>query len=84
MMRVRFPQEVQRQNHMEKKTYIAPALTVVTFRAERGYSLSGTPEGTPRDGFLELMFMDNDNYQETETFSQHSTWTQENSSSFWN
>ena len=69
---------------MEKKTYIAPVLTVVTFRAERGYILSGAPEGTPRDGFLELMLMDNGNYQETETFSQHSTWTQESSSAFWN
>lgn len=69
---------------MEKKTYIAPALTVVTIRAERGYILSGAPEGTPRDGFLELMLMDNGNYQETETFSQHSTWTQESSSAFWN
>lgn len=26
----------------EKKRYEAPALTVVTFKAERGYALSGT------------------------------------------
>ncbi len=67
-----------------KKEYIAPALTVVTFRQERGYALSGEPQGTPRTGFLELMLMDNnDNYRETETFSTHDTWTQSNGNAFW-
>lgn len=67
-----------------KKEYIAPALTVVTFRQERGYALSGELQGTPRTGFLELMLMDNnDNYRETETFSTHDTWTQSNGNAFW-
>ncbi len=67
-----------------KKEYIAPALTVVTFRQERGYALSGESQGTPRTGFLELMLMDNnDNYRETETFSTHDTWTQSNGNAFW-
>lgn len=67
-----------------KKEYIAPALTVVTFRQERGYVYSGETQGTPRTGFLELMLMDNnDNYRETETFSTHDTWTQSNGNAFW-
>ena len=68
---------------MEKKDYIKPELTVVTFRTERGYTLSGEIQGTPRTGFLELMLMENENYHETESFSTHNTWTQGNSSSFW-
>ena len=36
----------------KKQVYLAPALTVVTFRAERGYAISGVE----RDGFLGLMF----------------------------
>lgn len=35
-----------------KKQYIAPALTVVTFKAERGYATSGLPD--PAKQILEI------------------------------
>ena len=40
----------------KKQVYLAPALTVVCFKAERGYFASGEP----RDGFLGLIEMGDD------------------------
>lgn len=67
---------------MNKKTYLAPQLTVVSFRNEKGYA-SSNPVGLPLTDRLELLFMQNGNeYRETETFSVHNDWTEENGS-FW-
>ena len=69
---------------MKKEKYIAPEVTVVEFRQETGYLLSGG-NGTPLDGRIELMMYEegNNNYRETEVFSKHNDWVQGNSSSFW-
>ncbi len=66
------------------KSYIAPTLTIVTIRSERGYALSST-EGTPLADRLELMMYEQGNgtYRETEVFSTHDTWVKSNSESFW-
>ena len=44
----------------KKKFYMAPELTVVTFKAERGYSAS-------RDGLLGLMFESNEGSETLES-----------------
>lgn len=67
---------------MLRKEYITPALTVVSFRNERGYASSIIEAiGTPLQDQIELMFMmeadDNGSYHETEVFSEHDVWTQE-------
>lgn len=43
---------------MEKKEYIAPTLTAVSFRVERGYALSGG--FGPQNAFLGLIGMQAD------------------------
>lgn len=53
-----------------KKEYIAPQLTVVTFKNERGY---GASNGTPLADFFQL-FDGNDEQQAQESWSEHSTW----------
>ncbi len=69
---------------MKKKTYNAPALTVVSFQSERGYAESSGTFGTPIPGLLELLMIERDvQYNETESFSAHSSW-QENNNGFWN
>lgn len=40
-----------------KKQYIAPELTVVTFKAERGFALSG-PTGYKETGLLDMFLLD--------------------------
>lgn len=66
----------------EKKHYIPPVLTVATCRAERGYAGSGT-FGTPIPGLLELLLTENNiQYHETEIFSTHGSW-QEDNDNFW-
>ena len=65
---------------MEKKTYLKPELTVVKCRSEAGYSLSD-PQST-----LQLLFLtdpSSNQYQDTEVFSTHGTWTETNSGDFW-
>ena len=64
---------------MDKQTYIAPHLTVVTVPCERGYS--GSDQAL---GILQLLWLTNGNndYREMETFSTHDSWT-ENSENFW-
>ena len=66
---------------MEKKTYLKPELTVVKCRSEAGYALSA-PSST-----LQLLFLtdpSSNQYQDTEVFSTHSTWTEAQSGNFWN
>ena len=69
-------------NLLGKKTYQSPALTVVAFRAERGFVLSD-PIGVPQAGMLELLMLEvGSNREETETFNTHETWL-EGSEGFW-
>ena len=68
-----------------KKPYIKPELTVVTFQNELGYMASSSPlSPNYLDHLLELYALDSDqNYSEMESFSQHSTWTADDKSAFW-
>ena len=62
-----------------KKQYIAPELTVVSFKAERGYALSGGIERSifdfhlldPDDGYNS---QSQQNWQEEESFFGSSGW----------
>ena len=70
---------------MSRKAYIQPKITSTTFRAEVGYAASGLTAGNPLDGFIELKTGEGQSdYQETEVFSEHNTWTSDNQSAFWN
>lgn len=53
----------------KKQVYLAPALTVVCFKAERGYF--GSSE--PRDGFLGLIEMGDDGSQNLESRNDDGT-----------
>lgn len=66
---------------MKKKHYIVPTLTIVEFRGERGYAVS--VPGMPQEGMVELLIYENDGSGETETFSTHSTWTDDGNNGFW-
>lgn len=71
---------------MKRKEYSAPNLTVVQFLAEQGYTLSLSTEDAvnPLNDYIEMMMLDNnDTYRETETFIEHSDWTDDNSGAFW-
>lgn len=71
---------------MKRKEYSAPNLTVVQFLAEQGYTLSLPTEDAvnPLNDYIEMMMLDNnDTYRETETFIEHSDWTNDNSGAFW-
>lgn len=73
---------------MEKKKYTPPSLTVVCFHSEHGFALSLPIENSinPLDGYIEMMMFEeqnNNNYRETETFIDHSVWTDYNSDAFW-
>ena len=63
----------------QKKTYHAPALTVVRFHPEKGYAGSGHLAES-----INMFFQDNGAEHETETFSTHGTWTQGDNDNFWN
>ena len=60
---------------MEKKQYLKPELTVVTFRQERGYVISGE--------LRDLMLLDETDSHETESFTVRSGWDEEHSGNFW-
>ena len=61
----------------EKKTYEAPALTVVTFKMEQGYaSSSGTGP------FSELFFWENNEQDQMEDYQTGNGWNQ-GSNHFW-
>ena len=45
---------------MEKKEYIAPTLTVVTFKVERGYALSNGRGYGSQNSFLSLIGLETD------------------------
>lgn len=68
---------------MQKQPYIPPTITVVEFRSEKGYAVSGVI-GVPQDGLIELLNYENGS-QETEVFSVHEGWGDESSSDnhFW-
>lgn len=73
---------------MAKKTYLTPTLTVASFHSEKGFALSLPFENqvNPIDNYIELMMFDNannDSYRETETFIEHSVWTEDNTNYFW-
>lgn len=57
----------------EKKQYVAPELTVVTFKTERGYALSGALES--------LSFWETGDADQMEDYSEHSDWHE--SGGFW-
>ena len=65
---------------MNKQPYITPAITVVEFRCEKGYAVSGVI-GVPQEGLIELLNYENGS-QETESFIPHDTWT-DGSDHFW-
>ena len=66
-----------------RRQYITPKLTVVSFKTEHGYALSGETLGNPLDGFIELMMPEEGNsYHETETFNQRTGWGRSDNS-FW-
>lgn len=54
----------------EKREYTTPQLTVVSFKAERGYAVSGTP----LTGFLELFDSNTSESQTQESWTEHDTW----------
>lgn len=66
---------------MKKMQYTKPELTVVEFRAERGFVASDII-GLPQVGMLEMLYYENNANQETETFTTHDTWL-EGSNGFW-
>lgn len=56
-----------------KKQYIAPELTVVTFKAERGFALSG-PTGYKETGLLDMFLLDHEadySDQAQENWNEH-------------
>ena len=57
-----------------KKEYTAPALTVVTFKAERGYVLSGLVD--------QLMLWENDSQDNMENYETGNGWNSGNNH-FW-
>ena len=65
---------------MKKQQYISPRLTEVEFRSERGYAIS---QLTPPDNMLELLFQEEGNNRETETFIVRDGWADNEQNSFW-
>ncbi len=63
---------------MNKKAYIQPKITVVTFAVERGYANSMTLTSLlfPYDEMSETT-------QAAESFSSHGTWTNDGDNHFW-
>ena len=63
-----------------KKPYITPTLTVVRFKTERGYALSGS-------GLVgQLPFWQEDTHgtnDQVQSYSSHENWTNDGSNSFW-
>lgn len=67
---------------MDKKQYIAPQLSSVTFRNERGYTGSDVASGLTNK--IEMLFLEqNGHKQEVETFSKHNDWRSGDDNSFW-
>ena len=68
---------------MQKQPYIQPTITVVAFRSEKGYAVSGVI-GVPQEGLIELLNYESGS-QETEVFSVHTGWDDESSTDnhFW-
>lgn len=59
----------------DKKSYVAPQLTVVTFKTERGFA-----------GSINLLFWlasQNSNYEQLETYETGNGWSEGNTT-FWN
>ncbi len=63
---------------MNKKAYIQPKITVVTFAVERGYANSMTLTSLlfPYDEMSETT-------QASESFLSHDTWTNDGDNHFW-
>lgn len=66
---------------MAKKDYIAPKITTITFKNERGYATSGAFSTAMLLIMTDRIGGGGAN-QETETFSVHDDWT-EGSGNFW-
>ncbi|MCR5821673.1 MAG: hypothetical protein K6F85_01975 [Bacteroidales bacterium] len=62
---------------MNKKAYIQPKITVVTFAVERGYAISNP--------ITSLFFYDemNETTQAAESFSLRESWTNDDNNHFW-
>lgn len=58
-----------------RKEYVAPQLTVVSFKVERGFSASNPI-------LDQIMFWEMDNREQVEEYSEHSIWN--NGEGFWN
>ena len=56
-----------------KNQYIAPELTVVEFKVERGYVLSN---------FADLLFWESTDNEQVEAYQEHDIWNDGNG--FWN
>lgn len=69
-----------------KKKYIAPTLSVVSFRNERGYASSSIV--TPLEEQINLMLVMEEEEQEhyhnsIQDFTTHDTWLRDEDDSFW-
>ena len=60
----------------EKKPYVAPRLTAVTFRCERGYAASGPLQE------LDMWLFESDGNEQMENYSTHSGW-ESSDNHFW-
>lgn len=58
-----------------KKEYVAPQLTVVSFKVEMGFTASNPI-------LDQIMFWEMDNREQVEEYSEHSIWN--NGEGFWN
>ena len=71
---------------MMKKKYIAPGVTVVSFRNERGYASSSIV--TPLEEQINLMLVmeeeESEHYHNSiQDFTTHGTWLRDEDDSFW-
>lgn len=71
---------------MIKKKYIAPGVTVVSFRNERGYASSGVM--APLEEQINLMLVmeeeESEHYHNSiQDFTTHDTWLRDEDDSFW-
>ncbi|MBR1793022.1 MAG: hypothetical protein IJ764_05220 [Bacteroidales bacterium] len=71
---------------MEKKQYIAPQLTVVSIRPERGYAFSALSEATEyiNQEIMMLTLENNGNDTRTiESFDYQGGWSESDGDGFW-
>lgn len=62
-----------------KKLYITPSLTVVRFKTERGFAVSGIID--------QLRFWEDENHEandQVQSYTRHNDWSNDAGNSFWN